>query len=382
MEEIVKPNNFDLIFLDDEIIRNLREELNSSAVFHQDSKELLNWNFFCALMDRIDSCVNFLNRFEPVSSEENFITFITFGNMIVDGVFHMFKILDMIDPSKNDSTCFSNKGIKGNATDDEFFRYLRSLSFAHPLESSRHPKYIEKKEIQFSPFVIAGKSAYYPKVGVRIYSSKNPKNLNDMTFPFSELSAYIQKKYNLISYATNSIRDRLVFYKTEWAKRKVNRSLMPIDTLKDALEILKSRYNEWQIYDIETAISYLSIDITFKENYAPVQLYRDAIIDSIAQLCDIIDSLDDDKFNECEFLELINCRPRKLHQGGLYQLEKIFTYLNKNDIYNYDFALEQLKSFNKNLAHKYVKISLELETEEIYLLVSTALYLEKTTQEK
>jgi hypothetical protein len=353
MKKIIKSSNSAPQFLDDSINGELRNAINSSAVFYKDEKEKLNWNFLCALMDRIDSCVAFLNRFNPTSSEENFIIFITFSNMIVDGVYNMFKTLNMADPLQSDTSCFSNKGINSDATDDEFFSYLRSLSFAHPLDSNRHPKYIRSGEIQFSPFVIAGNSAYSPNIGIRVYSSIDLEGSHDMTFSFSELEKYIQKKHSLLSHATKWVQGRLESHNLEWAKRKVNRSLTPVGVLNDVLEILKSRYNEWQIYDVEAAISYLSVEITFSENDAPVQKYRDAILKSIPQLCDIVDSLDDEGFNECEFLEVLHPRPKELRQGANYQLEKIFTKLNRKAD-DYQFGLQQLEAFNKNLAHKYI----------------------------
>ena len=60
-------------------------------------------------------------------------------------------------------------------TDDEFFEYFRSLSFAHPAETNRQ-KFKRPDEVQYSPWVIVNRDVVELKgckytVGVRIYTS-------------------------------------------------------------------------------------------------------------------------------------------------------------------------------------------------------------------
>lgn len=72
-------------YLNPDICKNLREAVNSTPIFSHDKKYMAKYNLICAIMNRIDSCVNKLNTYSDYpDSEEDFIVFLTFGCMIVD----------------------------------------------------------------------------------------------------------------------------------------------------------------------------------------------------------------------------------------------------------------------------------------------------------
>lgn len=59
METLTKKNEIpSKTFLDENIIKDFRDVMNSFPVFHADEKLKKNWSFICAAMDRIDSSVN------------------------------------------------------------------------------------------------------------------------------------------------------------------------------------------------------------------------------------------------------------------------------------------------------------------------------------
>ena len=68
-------------FLHPELNKRLRKVINSSPIF-QEGKLRGNFNLLCAAMDRIDTCVAYLNKHSNFPrTEEDFIIFLMFAAM-------------------------------------------------------------------------------------------------------------------------------------------------------------------------------------------------------------------------------------------------------------------------------------------------------------
>ena len=73
-------------FLHPELNKRLRKVINSSPIF-QEGKLRGNFNLLCAAMDRIDTCVAYLNKHSNFPrTEEDFIIFLMFAAMLRDAV--------------------------------------------------------------------------------------------------------------------------------------------------------------------------------------------------------------------------------------------------------------------------------------------------------
>lgn len=148
----------------------------------------------------------------------------------------------------------------------------------------------------------------------------------------------------------------------------------------------------------------LECPVTSVENEAAVKAYKDNIIAHILELCDWVDSLQDDE-NEPNFFKAVSGYPKDLHDGAGYQLEKIFGYLdddiidydryienrafyirtsNDNKMCNYDCGLIQAEHFFREFGSLYVKFDIQRMSSatEIKLLVNTALFFEREKQAK
>jgi hypothetical protein len=128
----------------------------------------------------------------------------------------------------------------------------------------------------------------------------------------------------------------------------------------------------------------MSLDLSVNENLSSVNLYRQAIIDLVPELCDDVDNIRHEEFSE-KINRIISAHLKKTHQMTGYQLEKIFCYLT--DLHNgdddYKWGLEQADEFSKEFAKKYVTIKpYEMSNDEIHLLVRTACYLECQNQRR
>lgn len=379
------------VFLNPDVYREFRNAFNETPLFMYNEEYKTCFNLFCAVTDRLESCIEYLNgHAETPKTEEDFLSFVMFSCMVLDAVKHVLKQLDIEKIDKIDyfqNICLSKPlNIEKHKcpTDDKFFEYLRSIMFAHPFETNR-PKFFMKHEIQYSPWVIANNPATKFRgikdgVGVRIYSNKFDE-IKDLIFSFDVLKKYIKSQYLLLDLATEKVKEIVSLKEIEWKKHKINRSLDYLDILKEIKDILKLRHEEY--YDVETVIRYMGCKNTLKENLTSVERFKQGIIEIIPDLCDAIDSLNYEMATE-KLDYILHQRPWKMHSMANYQLGKIYCYLNETQIVSKrEWALEQVELFSKEFAKKWVTIiPQEMSFDEIKLLVTVSCYLEKIEQEK
>lgn len=379
------------VFLNPDVYREFRNAFNETPLFMYNEEYKTCFNLFCAVTDRLESCIEYLNgHAETPKTEEDFLSFVMFSCMVLDAVKHVLKQLDIEKIDKTDyfqNICLSKPlNIEKHEcpTDDKFFEYLRSIMFAHPFETNR-PKFFMKHEIQYSPWVIANNPATKFRgikdgVGVRIYSNKFDE-IKDLIFSFDVLKKYIKSQYLLLDLATEKVKEIVSLKEIEWKKHKINRSLDYLDILKEIKDILKLRHEEY--YDVETVIRYMGCKNTLKENLTSVERFKQGIIEIIPDLCDAIDSLNYEMATE-KLDYILHQRPWKMHSMANYQLGKIYCDLNETQIVpKREWALEQVEVFSKEFAKKWVTIiPQEMSFDEIKLLVTVSCYLEKIEQEK
>lgn len=379
------------VFLNPDVYREFRNAFNETPLFMYNEEYKTCFNLFCAVTDRLESCIEYLNgHAETPKTEEDFLSFVMFSCMVLDAVKHVLKQLDIEKIDKIDyfqNICLSKPlNIEKHKcpTDDKFFEYLRSIMFAHPFETNR-PKFFMKHEIQYSPWVIANNPATKFRgikdgVGVRIYSNKFDE-IKDLIFSFDVLKKYIKSQYLLLDLATEKVKEIVSLKEIEWKKHKINRSLDYLDILKEIKDILKLLHEEY--YDVETVIRYMGCKNTLKENLTSVERFKQGIIEIIPDLCDAIDSLNYEMATE-KLDYILHQRPWKMHSMANYQLGKIYCDLNETQIVSKrEWALEQVELFSKEFAKKWVTIiPQEMSFDEIKLLVTVSCYLEKIEQEK
>ena len=384
-------------FLDISLIKDFREAINSSPFFMETRKQENRYSIICAAMDRIEKAVQVLNSTQAApDKEEGLILYLVFACMIKDGIKCLHKCFGrdtlscdedkefFIDVRDYNGNIFSEKQF---ATDDTFFEYYRSLAFAHPTGKTDKRKgriFMQDGEEQCSPWVIACNSRFHfftdlkNPIGIRIYSNKYPDGLKDIYFSFNCLQGYIKKRYDLLKELTEWAKDEIKDQEDIWKSQKIKRSDDAIETLKNAMSILESRFET--AGDIEELIEYLSCETTLKRNKENVAKYRDAIKEIIPHLCDCIDKLDYDGMSNA--ILSVEQYPKNVHQMFYYQMEKIFNYLReKSDVIeegsNEQWGLIQAEEFADSFAKKWVCIKpYEMSYEEIKLLVRVACYCE------
>lgn len=376
--------------LNQQLCDELRDVINETDIFVKDKKESEKFLFICALMDRFDTVVKYINEHQKrPDSEEELIIFMVYACIIKDGIDYIKKSLKI--GKSEDRKIFEDIykkepiNISNNIQfdDDKFFSYFRSLIFAHPLYTSRSIPMSEEDEIQYSPYIIEN-SLYIRTIpgliGVKIYSNKR-EIIEPLLISFESLKEYIKGKYEELNNVIAKFKQIIGEKETEWKKHKVNRDQEVVDVLKDCINISEERYMD--TYEINELITYLTCENSLEENIENVNRYRNEIKKIIPSICDALDSYNHEELYYI-VLDVLSVTP-EAHKMMHYQLEKIYGYLNyENDNSDdIEWGLKQAEAFAKEFAKKWVVIKpREMDFYEIKMLTQVACYLEYMEQKE
>ena len=384
------------LLLDNDLNNKLREAVNSDDLFWRDPTQKENWNLICAVMDRLDSSINYINSHSEYSNDENdIVLFFVHSSIIKDAIFQVSNALK-IDCSNKENIFYKymkeynifqsveeyeNYKTSKNGPDDYFYEYLRSLIFAHPADTSRSIPNRIQNEIQYSPFLLNSTLRFHcdykNPIGVQIYSNK--RDISHICLDFDDLKQYVKNKYNKIKLIIDKYDSIVDEFKKEKKKHKVNRNQDALSILKEISYILDERYLEH--YDVDKLVDCLECTLTVDSNTKNVEFYRSQIIKIVPDLCDATDNYDNNSISELCY-DLLYNRP-EAHQMMHYQLEKIFCNLNDEDYGDVEWGLKQAEAFSKEFARKWVNIKpYDMSFKEIKLLVNVACYLEYREQNK
>lgn len=375
--------------LNKQLCDELRDVINETDIFIKDEDESKKFLFICALMDRFDTAVKYINEHQnKPDSEAELIIFIVYLCIIKDGIDYIKNVLKI--EKSEDKKIFENIyrkppiniQEKEEFNDDKFFSYFRSLLFAHPLYTNKAIPNSLNGEIQYSPYILIDpiERPFDDSIGIKIYSNKR-EIIPFLLIQFKNLKKYIKEKYEELNLVIKGFREIIKEKEIKWKEHKVNRNQDDIGILKDCINILEERYID--TYGIKKLIIYLTCENSLEENIKNVNKYRNAIKRIIPSICDAIDSHDiKELYSIISYILFV--RPEtdnKIH----YQIENVYDYLNyKNrDIYDIEWGLKQAEVFSKKFAKKWVVIKpREMDFDEIKMLTQVACYLEYMEQKE
>lgn len=375
------------------LCNKLREVVNSTNIFYEDEVEKKNYNYICAMMDRVDDSMGHLLACTdlPETSDELLLILIH-ACIVVDAIKRLFEKLglnyNLVEhglPRYLGSICkappfeFSDEHIP---SDDDIFKYIRSISFAHPLDTSWGRLMNRIKDCHCSPFVVVHKGFCKEGcVGVHVYSGNTSASFT-INIPYADLMAYVFERYELIQYLADELERRIRNKEDMWRRRTVKRELGdPVLVLDDILSIMTERYQS--TYDVAMLKSLLTYPYTNRNNDKAVAKVQQVALSIISDICDAIDEMDGEKLYDA-LDKVLYVRPKKMHQMTYYQLEKIFSYLNdRASPSDKRWGLMQADEFAKEFAKNWVEIDVRtMECEEIKLLTIVACFLEVQKQEQ
>lgn len=395
------------IYLNDNVIRNFRNTINDYIDFSLLKKYKNNdnaWNSICALMDRIEDIVIYLNEKELNTGKWNrcafdFFEFIEQAGVLIECIDELYRIYD-IKPSRA-KTIFKHKEINekyllklkkdnkiAKVEDSNYFEYIRSLSSVHPGKTDRHKEF-QFANFEVSPYVVwnGGIYALDPRCNGEIilvtYNNETDQMLINKSIYIKEIFNFIKYKYYSINYLTKYVKK----YYLDEIKTLRDTPIRKRNDLKNNLEYLNNLVNESKkrcpniTDEIQEVIDIFNQKITREENINKYNKYCNALLYSMKGIHRQLQNMDfkcESPIDNLLFKLLVGEIHLKNNakMNYSYPLQKILDL--KLESGDKEFALIQYKTLLP-FFNKYIKVTEEdlyqLSYEELYVLSQIAIYL-------
>ena len=197
------------IELDTEILKRLRNKINEkqNISYNKMYGKYRAWDKICAIMDRLEDTVEYLNTLELNTgkykrSSFDFFDFMNNASVVIDCVKELNKIFKVSDSEiKNSTNIFNKVGSDGNGTDEKYFEYLRSLCSVHPVETSRHKIY-QDNDFECSPYVLWNNNLRWSNdecdIYAVVYTSKDNESFKSVRIYIEQVFKYVERRLNFI----------------------------------------------------------------------------------------------------------------------------------------------------------------------------------------
>ena len=405
------------IIFDESIRQDLLSLVNRTQVFSLDEKLKRQYHLVCVMNDRISDAIAYLNqhnKFAPQTLEE-YYAFMTFADNLYEGVKLVYEEIVASNTQKTwhelcDAirTRFFCKGTskellkltKGERLPDNmFFRYLRSLSFAHPFRTTdfrfinkrgRMPKDEKCGDIHYCPLVKVGDDVgLIPQGWDRrdtiefiAYTDKRHKFVI-FYVSYAAILRFLKSLYEFLSLVVEYINGVLEMIHDKWRKRKIGRDYPPVQILTNLIKRLHGRCMRSD--EIEEMVRLLSVEVNkrYPKNVRNVALFKQAIIEGIPRLCDYFDAQNHEGFYSFarrilspKLPPYTGGRATKKYQMVINHRARIIQCLNKSSFSRGALNVGVLM-LSESFVNKWVTLDAEkMSVQEIWLLVCTAWYLE------
>ena len=306
------PEPFLARTFDPSVKAELSRLLQHTKAFRLNSQMRARFNLACVVQDRILDAMSYLDKHrEAPSTDSQFYLMMVYADNLFSAVHEVFKAFDEVQYPYGEGCA---REIKSKfffsafhkalpeipedevPSDDQFFRYFRSLTFAHPYETSRQ-KFIAKDEIHYSPFVLNNSNHGLPDampdaIGVKVYSSKRSPNEFSIILSYRAFKDFLISRYDTLQVITKYIQAVLDNQQSEWLKHKADRNLSPIELAEELRGIYKERHED--TYFIDEAIQHLTTELSpgFGPNEQNVAKFRAAIEAVLVPVCDALEKPD------------------------------------------------------------------------------------------
>ncbi len=256
--------------------RKLRGEINNQDYSYLFKEEL--YYELCAIMDRFEDTVVLINDFElPIRKDMfnafDFIAWLNFADLIYNCLYSLNRLFvvpnnktlfayqktSFYKDIQNNETKYLGKYYTGvsEGTDDDFFKFLRSMVLAHSL-SINEPKFEKYTQStpSFSPLVRWNTNR--DTVEISYYAPKANCKHKSIVLEISDLYAYLQSRYDYLDVILDFIK------KSKKSERKTKQDQyreafanIPTD-LRAKYDLLWSKYKEFGNIDVKNNADQLS----------------------------------------------------------------------------------------------------------------------------
>ena len=390
------------IELNTEILRKLRNKINEqkNISYNKMYGKYRAWDKICAIMNRLDDTVEYLNTIELNTgkykrSAFDFFDFMNNASVVIDCVKELSKIFEVSDSEiKNSTNIFNKVGSDGNGTDEKYFEYLRSLCSVHPVETSRHKRY-QDNDFECSPYVLWNNSLRLFNddcdIYAVVYTSKDNESFKRVGIYIEQVFKYVEIRVNfiekIIDYIDTYQKDMILKLKKQHIKNDTEFNSY-IEYLTNLDEEAKDRYGDDHWYSFEYVIKLLQLKLSDSENENKMKLYINALKYAIKFEHNALQNMSNigyensglkyskENIETSLYIELYSPSSgskEEIRYG--YNIEKIQYLSYDSGDSNKDWAYVQLNEA-REFFEKYVSFRNAKSDFEYYALVNLALYLE------
>ena len=390
------------IELNTEILRKLRNKINEqkNISYNKMYGKYRAWDKICAIMNRLDDTVEYLNTIELNTgkykrSAFDFFDFMNNASVVIDCVKELSKIFEVSDSEiKNSTNIFNKVGSDGNGTDEKYFEYLRSLCSVHPVETSRHKSY-QDNDFECSPYVLWNNSLRLFNddcdIYAVVYTSKDNESFKRVGIYIEQVFKYVEIRVNfiekIIDYIDTYQKDMILKLKKQHIKND-NEFNSYIEYLTNLDEEAKDRYGDGHWYSFEYVIKLLQLKLSDSENENKMKLYINALKYAIKFEHNALQNMSNigyensglkyskENIETSLYIELYSpSSGSKEERRYGYNIEKIQYLSYDSGDSNKDWAYVQLNEA-REFFEKYVSFKNVKSYFEYYALVNLALYLD------
>lgn len=276
------------INLDESLVNKLRDTINSvlhlSMQKKYDFKKSPAFLRICAIMDRLYATAKYLNSFELKYNPDEFHSFkfcdfINNAYILKNCVDAMGKMFGYKMDKINSSYKYfpeSRRNDKGN--DCSYFSYLRSLASVHPIETDKHPEYIDAV-FECSPY-ITWRSSSKKKLFLIVYYYDKNNGIRIKEIPID-----VQRVFDFVEYRY-SLLDEMIFYVKKYQSKVLKElqggiikteSEFYIDYLENLKNENEKRYPNKESYELKFAIRFFALKLTDPKNQKLYNKYANAL---------------------------------------------------------------------------------------------------------
>ena len=390
------------IGLDTEILRKLRNKINEqkNISYNKMYGKYRAWDKICAIMNRLDDTVEYLNTIELNTgkykrSAFDFFDFMNNASVVIDCVKELSKIFEVSDSEiKNSTNIFNKVGSDGNGTDEKYFEYLRSLCSVHPVETSRHKRY-QDNDFECSPYVLWNNSLRLFNddcdIYAVVYTSKDNESFKRVGIYIEQVFKYVEIRVNfiekIIDYIDTYQKDMILKLKKQHIKNDTEFNSY-IEYLTNLDEEAKDRYGDDHWYSFEYVIKLLQLKLSDSENENKMKLYINALKYAIKFEHNALQNMSNigyensglkyskENIETSLYIELYSpSSGSKEERRYGYNIEKIQYLSYDSGDSNKDWAYVQLNEA-REFFEKYVSFKNVKSDFEYYALLNLALYLD------
>ena len=400
------------IKINTQILRELREKINDEQNISYNKeyyhvvdrkkgkrKVFSAWDKICAIMDRLDDTVDYLNQLNLNTgkykrSAFDFYDFINNASVVIDCIKELIEIFEVDDSEiKTSNNIFEQYGTDNKGTDEKYFEYLRSLCSVHPIETSHHRRYHDN-DFECSPYVMWNDGTIWGNddcdLYAVVYTSKDNEYSKRVKIYILQIFEYVKTRVNFIVNiikAIESYQNKVILEFKNSHIKNIDEFDNYIDYLENLDNVAKERFGSeyWSKFDY--IINLLKLKVSNYKNENKMKLYINALKYAVNFEYNALQNMSyvgfdnngiinaKDNYETSLLSELYSLNSRSNEQKKYsYNFEKIhyLNYDSGNDNKNWAYVnLKQVSSF----LERYVSFEGATGDFEHYALVQVALYL-------